>query len=199
METKVIIRTARLTDADKLVAIYAPYVTDTAITFEYEVPTVEEFRARMKNILKKYPYIVAEQNGIIVGYAYVSAFVGRAAYDWSVETSIYVDGNIRHQGIGGRLYDTLEAILKEMNILNLNACIGYPKEEDEHLTKNSAQFHEHLGYKWVGQFHDSGYKFGHWYDMIWMEKMLGDHPDIPAPVKLFPDVRKNLIGTLLTS
>lgn len=191
------IRTAEIFDAERLLEIYAPYVEHTAITFEYEVPSVEEFRTRIENVLKKYPYIVAEQNGNITGYAYVSAFKERAAYDWSVETSIYVDRAVRRQGIGFRLYDALEKILKEMNILNLNACIGYPKEEDEYLTKNSVKFHEHLGYRWVGEFHDCGYKFGRWYNMVWMEKMIGEHSVHPEPVKLFPEVRAAVTEKLL--
>ena len=84
------IRKAKPEDAEQLLAIYTPYVTNTAITFEYEVPTVDEFRHRIINTLKKYPYLVAEnENGIVIGYAYASPFKGRAAYDWAVETSIY--------------------------------------------------------------------------------------------------------------
>ena len=111
--TQILLRTARPSDAARLVEIYAPYVTDTAITFEYEVPSVEEFRGRIEKTLEKYPYIVAEQNGRILGYAYASAFARRAAYNWSVELSIYLDMEIRRQGIGGRLYKALEEILKE--------------------------------------------------------------------------------------
>ena len=135
--TKILLRTARPSDAARLVEIYAPYVTDTAITFEYEVPTVEEFRGRIEKTLEKYPYIVAEQNGRILGYAYASAFARRAAYNWSVELSIYLDMEIRRQGIGGRLYKAMEEILKEMHILNMNACISWPKTEDEHLTRTA--------------------------------------------------------------
>lgn len=188
MRTAIRIRTAEFSDAERLVEIYAPYVVQTAISFEYEVPSVEEFRDRIKNVLKKYPYIVAEQDGHIVGYAYAGAFKAREAYDWSVETSIYVDITTQHQGIGGRLYEELEKILKRMNILNMNACIGYPKVEDEHLTRNSVAFHEHLGFQMVGEFHDCGYKFGRWYDMVWMEKMIGNHIDHPVPVTAFPEI-----------
>ena len=75
------------------------------------------------------------------------------------------------------------------HILNLHACIGYPETEDEYLTKNSVEFHAHMGYRMVGKFHKCGYKFGRWYDMVWMEKMLGDHPASPLPIVLFPDIR----------
>lgn len=186
------IRVARLTDAPYLVKIYAPYVEKTVISFEYEVPTVDEFRNRMANTLKKYPYIVAERQHQIVGYAYVGPFKGRQAYDWAVETSIYVSTNERHHGVGKQLYQTLENICRTMGILNMNACIGYPTKEDEFLTKNSAQFHAHLGYRMVGEFHQCGYKFGRWYDMVWMEKIIGQHSTRPQAVKNFNDVRSEI-------
>jgi len=191
-------RNANLEDAARLVEIYRYYVDNTAITFEWEAPSVKEFRERMRHTMERYPYIVAVEDGRVIGYAYVSPFVGRKAYDWSVETSIYLDASVRHHGVGKRLYETMETILKRMHILNLNACIGYPKINDEHLTTNSADFHAHLGYQMVGRFHDSGYKFGKWYDMVWMEKMIGDHPDNPAPVLNYNEVRDGLIGSVLT-
>lgn len=192
MTSGVQIRVARLTDAPRLVEIYAPYVQKTAITFEYEVPSVEEFRGRMADTLKKYPYIVAEKAGKVVGYAYLSPFVGRKAYQWAAETSIYVDTEDRHAGVGKALYHALEGICRVMGILNLNACIGYPIEDDEYLTHNSAQFHAHLGYRMVGEFKKCGYKFDRWYDMVWMEKLLDDHPAKPTAVKNFSDVRNEI-------
>ncbi len=169
------IRTATEDDAEELLAIYAPYVEQTAITFEYDVPSEDEFRKRISHTLEKYPYLVAEENGKIAGYAYVSPFKERAAYDWSVETSIYVDMTQKRKGIGRLLYDRLEEILKKQGILNVNACIGYPQIDDEYLTKDSVHFHERLGYHMVGTFHQCGYKFGRWYDMVWMEKFIGEH------------------------
>ena len=192
MAAAITIRTAALPDAERLLEIYRPYVEETAITFEYDVPTIDEFRGRMTRVLEKYPYLVAERDGTIVGYAYAGPFVGRAAYDWSVETTIYLDRAVRRQGIGKALYTALETVLGAMGILNLNACIGYPEVEDEHLTRNSVEFHAHLGYQWVGQFHNCGYKFGRWYHMVWMEKMLGEHPVQPDPVAPFSSVRAAL-------
>lgn len=183
MENEIRIRTVLPTDAEAVLAIYAPYVENTAISFEWEVPTVEEFRERMWNILQKYPYLVAERDGEIVGYAYAGPFKGRAAYDWAVETTIYVRGDQKHTGVGKRLYAALENALKGQHILNLYACIAYSEVEDEYLTKNSVQFHEHLGYRMVGEFYRCGYKFGRWYNMVWMEKMIGEHTDRPLPVK----------------
>lgn len=119
-------RVARPEDAEALRTIYAPYVEETAITFEYEVPSVEAFRARITHTLATYPYIVAIEENNIIGYAYVGRLHERAAYDWSVETSIYVDRCARKHGLGRQLYERLEAILRAMNIISVNACIAYP-------------------------------------------------------------------------
>ena len=177
------IRMAGLEDAAALLAIYAPYVRETAITFEYDVPSLEEFENRMINIMKKYPYLVIERDGRIEGYAYAHPFVGRAAYDWASELTIYLDHNAKKCGLGRKLYEALAERLKAMGVLNLYACIGYPKVEDEYLNKNSAQFHEHLGFRLCGTFENCGYKFNRWYDMIWMEKIIGEHTADQAPVK----------------
>jgi len=169
------IRTASPEDAAEILGIYKYYIENTSITFEWEVPSLEEFRSRIENTLQKYPYIVAVQNEKIIGYAYVSPFKTRAAYDWAVETSIYVQKDGKRHGTGRLLLENLESILKKMNILNVNACIAYPETEDEYLTKDSVRFHEKMGYSMVGEFHKCGYKFNRWYNMVWMEKMLGDH------------------------
>lgn len=169
------IRDAKISDVKRLLEIYDYYVQNTAITFEYDTPSLEEFSSRMENIMKRYPYLVIENEGRIIGYAYAGVFKARAAYDWSCEITIYIDRNERKSGMGRMLYETLEEKLKAQGIMNLYACIGYPEIDDEYLTKNSADFHEHLGYTKVGEFHKCGYKFGRWYDMIWMEKIIGEH------------------------
>lgn len=174
MET-IKIRNVLIADTEALLEIYAYYVESTAITFEYDVPSLEEFQNRIENISKKYPYLVLLQENEIIGYAYAGAFVGRAAYARSVELTIYLRKDVRGCGYGRILYETLEKKLKEQGYLNLYACIGYPVEEDQYLTKNSAEFHEHLGFKKAGEFYKCGYKFGTWYNMIWMEKIIGNH------------------------
>ena len=182
------IRPATEADAAEILNIYAPYITDTAITFEYDVPTLEEFTGRIRHTLEKYPYLVAVRDSEIIGYAYAGAFYGRAAYDWSAETTIYVKKGCRHSGVGKLLYQALETALKAQNIINLYACIGYPEEDDEYLTKNSKQFHEHLGYRLIGEFWKCGYKFGRWYHMVWMEKIIADHPDRQPDVIPFAQI-----------
>ena len=179
------IRLATLEDAERLLEIYKPYVTDTAVSFEYEVPTVENFRSRIENTLATYPYLVAVVDGVIAGYAYAGAFIKRPAYDWSAEASIYLDMDMKGQGIGSALYAKLEEILAKQNVLNVNACIAYIEEEDQYLTNASMYFHEACGYRLVGQFTNSGCKFGKWYHMIWMEKIIGEHVTDPAPFKKF--------------
>lgn len=188
MQQKIQIRIATEEDAKELLEIYTPYVEQTAITFEYETPSLEEFTERIRNVKKKYPYIVAVSENEVLGYAYVSQFKGRPAYDWSVETSIYVRTDVKRGGIGSTLYAALEEILRLQGILNANACIAYPAENDDHLTMDSVHFHAKLGYEMVGRFHQSGYKYNTWYDMVWMEKMLGEHLAKQPAVKPFTEV-----------
>ena len=177
------IRDAKIEEAKRILEIYDYYVKNTAITFEYETPTLEEFQKRMEKIMRRYPYLVIEREGLIEGYAYAGPFVGRAAYDWSCETTIYIDHKAKKCGLGRKLYEALENALKDMGIVNLYACIGYPEKEDEYLTTNSADFHEHLGYVKVGEFHNCGYKFDRWYHMIWMEKIIGNHTNSQSKIR----------------
>ena len=179
------IRAAVPADAPALLAIYAPYVEQTAITFEYDVPAEAEFTRRIVDTLQNYPYLVAEQDGVPVGYAYAGKFHERAAYDWSVETSIYVEQHRKRQGIGRLLHDALEQELRRRHFLNMNACVACPiGENDPYLTRDSICFHEKLGYRMVGEFHQCGYKFGRWYHMVWLEKHIGSGK--PQPVMPFP-------------
>lgn len=178
----VTIRDATPDDAEKLLAIYAWYVQKTAITFEYEVPSPAEFRGRIERTLARYPYLVAEENGAARGYAYAGPISERPAYQWSCELSVYLDRDARGRGLGRRLYAALEDRLSGMGVQNLYACVAYPRVEDRYLTRNSAEFHAHLGFVTVGTFHQCGSKFGRWYDMIWMEKLIGGHGPDPDPV-----------------
>ncbi|KRL06205.1 GNAT family N-acetyltransferase [Liquorilactobacillus oeni] len=180
-ESNLKIRQAVPEDAQALVKIYSYYVKETAITFEYTVPSVSEFKTRINKISTNYPYLVALLNNKIVGYAYLSAFHPRAAYHWSAEVSIYLENGLQHHGLGSLLYQLLEKSAYAQNILNLNACISFLENADEHLPLTSIYFHKKMGYLQTAHFHECGYKFSKWYDMIWAEKHISSHP-IPAPV-----------------
>ena len=193
------LRTVTPDDAPALLKIYAPYVEETAISFEYDVPSVDEFRRRMADVSQKYPYLAAEDaSGRLLGYAYTHDFIPRAAYDHCAEATIYVDPSLRRSGLGKSLYGALEDISRAQNLFNLYACIGEPIVPDEYLTDNSIRFHEHLGFRRIGVFERCGYKFGRWYNMVWAEKLLGAHPAQPQPVIPFPQLDRAAVAGILS-
>ncbi|MBO4532749.1 MAG: N-acetyltransferase [Treponema sp.] len=166
------IRDAQLEDAARLVEIYSHYVLDTAVSFEYAVPSVEEFADRIKNIKTKFPYLVCEKDGKIIGYVYASSYSSRAAYDWTVSTSIYVDKDCRRNGAGALLYKELKKRLKEKGIINLLAGVAFCENEDEYLTHDSQKFHLKMGYSEVAHMKGVGKKFERWYDIKWFQKKI---------------------------
>ena len=180
------IREAAPADAARMLEIYSWYVEHTAITFEYEAPTLEEFTGRIVRMKRRYPWLALEEDGRIMGYAYAGPLKGRAAYDWSCEMSIYLDRGARGKGYGRALYAALESELARRGMRNLYACVAVPSgEPDEYLTDASVRFHEHLGYVCAGRFHKCGLKFGRWYDTAWLEKRVGgDDAPTGAP---FPE------------
>lgn len=185
-EQGILIRPATPDDGERLAAIYRPYVEETAITFEYEAPSAEEFRSRIAHTLERYPYLVAQEiddPAHLLGYAYAGVYHGRAAYSWSVETSIYVAQDSRRRGTGSLLHSELLKELGRRGIQNVYACItAIPEDraDDAHVTDASIRFHERQGYRMIGRFRKCGYKFGTWYDVVWMERLIGEHPT-PAP------------------
>ena len=178
------LRDATPADAEALVAIYAPYVEETAITYEYEVPSPAEFRRRIASYSEKYPYLVAEHHGIPVGYAYAAPLGSRPAFDWSVETAIYIRRDCKGQGIGRALYAELERRLVAQGIRTMTAAVATVSHDDPYLTNASLHFHLRLGFTPVGTFHNCGCKFGRWYDLTWLEKPIGAY--IPNPPKALP-------------
>lgn len=169
------IRSVTPDDAQALSEIYGYYVKNTAVSFEYVPPTADEFRGRISHTLRNFPYIVAVNGERIIGYAYAREFVGREACQHCVEVSVYVARDCRRSGAGRALYEEMERLLSDRGILNVYASIAYTDAEDEYLTHDSAKFHERMGYRQVARFHRCGYKFGNWYDLIWVEKFLGAH------------------------
>lgn len=167
------IRIAGESDAEALLNIYKFYVENTAVTFECEAPTPEEFIRRIRETLSNYPYLAAVADGKIVGYIYAGRFRARASYAWSASTSIYIDRQYHRMGIGKMLYAELEKILAKQNVVSVYAGIASPTEEDEYLTRSSERFHEAIGYSVVARYHGCASKFGRWYNLIEMEKSIG--------------------------
>ena len=172
MKNEIIIRDVKPEDAERLVEIYSYYVLNTAVSFEYKTPSIEEFKERIINTTKKYPYLVCEKNNLVVGYAYAGAYSTREAYSWTATTSIYIDKDYRRQGIGSMLYHELEERLKELGIINILAGVAYSEKEDEYLSHDSFKYHIKEGYKEVAHINTVGKKFDRWYDLIWFQKKI---------------------------
>lgn len=190
--TQIDFRLAKEDDAKEILAIYASYINIDNITFEYEVPNIIEFRQRIAKVITKYPYIVALYQGKIVGYTYASTFRDRIAYNWGLETSIYLTPEVKAQKLGKKLYTKLEQILKIQHITNLVASITYPNPQ-------SIAFHEKMGYKKIAHFTKCGYKQGKWYDMIFMEKFINKHESPAKEIIYIEDIDKTIIDKILQS
>lgn len=184
-------RLADVSDTKEILDIYAPYITDTAITFEYDIPSIEEFRERIEHISLEYPYVVCTYKDEIIGYAYAHRYGERAAYQWDVELSIYLDMNYKSLGVGKLLYNKLIEIVKLQNVRNIYACITSANEK-------SLKFHEKLGFEFIGIFKNTGYKFDSWYGVNWMGIAVGDINEKPEPVKMINEVDSKLIENILT-
>ena len=157
------IRIAEERDAAPMLDIYAPYVRETTITFEYEVPTPEAFLARFEGITRDFPWLVWEEDGVILGYAYASAPFTRAAYGWCAEPTVYLRPEARGRNIAARLYAVLEEILWRQGYQVLYALVCGENTQ-------SRRFHEKHGYRVCAEFPDIGYKMGRWLSLIWYEK-----------------------------
>ena len=193
MNRDIQIRVARESDAAALRDIYAPYVERTAVSFEYEAPDVAAFLERIRRVQERYPYLVAESDGALLGYAYTGSFHTREAYSWAAEASIYLRMDCRRMGIGSALYRALEAALRAMGVRRLYASIAVPDEPDEHLTLDSVRFHTAMSYHTVGEFHHCGWKFGRWYSTVWMEKVLASDDSGQSPLKSFRELDADTI------
>jgi L-amino acid N-acyltransferase YncA len=168
------IRIVKLSDAQGMLDVYAPYVVSSHISFETEVPTLQNFEERIQKVSKRFPWWVAEVNGKIVGYAYASTFRERAAYNWALESSVYV-ADLHHGSVVAKsLYEKLFEVLKIRGTKQLIAVISVPSEK-------SVRFHEKMGFKRVGTIPSAGFKFEKWWDVLVMTKLLEDLP-FSAPV-----------------
>lgn len=185
-EKKVNFRFATVEDASKILEIYKYYIENTTITFEYDVPTFVEFKERIKNTLLEYPYIVCEYRNEILGYAYAHKVWMRAAYQWDAELSVYIDKDYTGNGLGKKLYKILIEILKLQNVVNVYGCVTYPNEKSDKL-------HESFGFKKVGIFENSGYKFGKWIGVTWFHKAILDYEKKPRKLKKISQIDKEKI------
>lgn len=159
------VRPATAQDVPRILEIYSPYVENTAISFEYAVPTLEAFTKRFLDITARFPWLVWEEDGVVLGYAYGSQAFERAAYQWNAAASIYLCPEAWGKGIGKKLYAALEQLLQRQGYRKVYAVITTANEA-------SVAFHRAVGYRHTATMPDCGYKLGKWYGTIWMEKDL---------------------------
>lgn len=167
------IRFAKLTDSPAILDIYSPFIRETAITFEYIVPTLSEFTERIQYIQQQFPFLVAEEGGRILGYAYASRHRDRIAYQWSVETSVYVHPDGHRRGIASQLYNMLFDLLRRQGYFNAYAGITMPNEPSE-------TFHQTMGFELIGVYPNVGYKLGEWRNVAWYQLPLQPHQSSPS-------------------
>lgn len=173
-----IIRLAKSVDIPAILAIYAPFITDSTTSFEYEVPTLAEFTDRVTTIQQQFPYLVVEVDGRVLGYAYASVHRARTAYQWSVETSVYIHPDGHRQGLARQLYTTLFSLLRRQGYYNAYAGITLPNPASE-------AFHQSMGFEPVGVYRNIGYKMGAWHSVVWLQLSLQPHVPEPAmPVSI---------------
>ena len=192
------LRIATEADIPEILEIYGPYILTTTVSFEYTVPTEAEFLARFRSYTAQFPWLVWEEEGAVLGYAYASPPYTRAAYSWCAEPSVYLRPEARGKGIAKKLYEALEAILLLQGYQVLYSLITSENEA-------SVRFHEKCGYRVRAEFPDIGYKFGRWLGLFWLEKRLKaveipSKMPTPWPV-LMQDAQKisNILDTLSLS
>jgi phosphinothricin acetyltransferase len=178
-----LIRMATPDDAAAIAGIYRPIVESTAISFEIVAPDVDEMRRRIQEITASQPWLVCAWDGVVAGYAYAATHRARAAYQWSVDTSVYVDERFRRRGIGEALYRSLFALLTAQGYANAFAGITLPGSA-------SVALHEHVGFTPVGIYRRVGYKLGAWHDVGWWQRPLDRGEAGPSPIRSIDDVRR---------
>jgi L-amino acid N-acyltransferase YncA len=184
------IRPATVADAEAILAIYAPYIRDTSITFETEVPSAEDFAKRIEHYMENFPWLVYEVDGVIAGYAYASRYRDRIAYQWSVECSVYVHNTYFRKGIARKLYAALFRFLQKQEFRLVYAVINLPNDE-------SVALHESMGFSWFATYEQVGYKLGRWKNVGWWKLQLNDFIDEPPAPLPFPQLDKTVVSALL--
>jgi L-amino acid N-acyltransferase YncA len=185
-----LVRLATPSDAEGILTIYAPYISQTSFTFETEVPSIKEFGERIRNYLINWPWLVTEKDGVITGYAYATKHRERVAYQWCTESSIYIHDDFQKAGIGKVLYATLFEILKRQGFNNVYAVINLPNEK-------SVAFHEKCGFEYFATYEKVGYKLGKWKNVGWWKLQVNEYGHEPAaPIKL-SELNKEFLPALL--
>ena len=183
------LRLARAEDSDALRQIYAQYI-ETPVTFEYCLPSQQEFAARVAGILEYYPYLMCEEEGRLAGYAYAHRQMEREAYQWNAELSIYLHREFVSRGLGRRLYSALMELLRLQGIHTVYGGVTLPNEPSERL-------HRSLGFQCAGVYRSTGYKCGSWHDVAWFEKRLWPDDGEPVPTRSLREVSDQAISAVL--
>ena len=196
MEEAVCVRAAAPEDAEQLLEIYTPFVISedsslSNVSFELAAPDVEEFRQRIQDISKQFPYLVGEVNGQILGYVYCHPYRERLAYQWAVEVTIYLAPAGQGKGLGRLLYETMEKLLCLQGVTMAYSCITVGND-------HSIKMHQALGYRLIGTFTNSGYKNGQWLDTVWLEKQLQPCPDQAYNIKSWWELDPDAVAAVLT-
>jgi phosphinothricin acetyltransferase len=186
------IRTARDSDAESILEIYAPYIENTSYTFETETPSIDSFRERIISYLQNWPWLVCEIDGVVAGYAYGAKHRERIAYQWSVECSVYVHDDFQRAGVATALYTALADILKLQGFRNLYAVINLPNDK-------SVAFHEKLGFEYFATYKNVGYKLGKWKNVGWWQLQLNEYINEPLPPIKFSEMDRQSIDAALQS
>jgi len=186
------IRIAKADDSESILKIYAPYIENTSYTFEMDVPTVDSFKERISAYLQNWPWLVCEINGVIAGYAYGSRHRERVAYQWSVESSVYVHDDYQRMGVAQALYRALIGILKLQGFRNLYAVINLPNDK-------SVSFHEKSGFEYFATYKNVGYKLGRWKNVGWWQLQLNEYLAEPAPPVKFSEMDMKTVVEILES
>lgn len=184
------IRVATPADLNAILAIYAPYIKETTFTFEYEVPTLQEFAGRMERVQAVYPWLVLEEDGVVKGYAYGSPFNERAAYGWTADLSVYLDMNCRGRGYGRRLYECLMRLMELQGVRNVYGIVTDPNPV-------SYQFHLDMGFEEKGHFEHIGFKMGKWLNVNFMAKDIAPAVGEPAPLVPFGSLPADQVEKVL--
>ncbi|MEI7472872.1 MAG: N-acetyltransferase family protein [Chitinophagaceae bacterium] len=180
------IRIASTQDAAAILAIYSPYIQNTSICFETDLPTLGAFQNRIHHYLEKYPWLLIEIDGQIAGYAYGSSYRERIAYQWSAECSVYIHDHFKRKGIAQALYTALFKILKAQGIMNVYAVINLPNDQ-------SVALHEKMGFTHFADYKNVGYKLGKWKTVGWWQLQLNEYTDNPTAPVNFGNMNKEFL------